>query len=149
MDEQEFQKDCLEPGRLRPLRTLTDREREATNARGLAEKRIAAARRLLGSEAEQLAVGQAAFAMEAKANELLARAGWRSRSHVCTQAALSKLLNRKDLASALSRAYEDRLAYDYTSDPGVMESAASPEEFVRVAERYMTDVEAAIQEWRE
>lgn len=148
MDEEEFQRECLDSGRLRPLPTLTDREREAANARGLAEKRMVAARRLLGSEAEQLAVGLAASSMEAKTNELLARTGWRSRSHVCTQVALSKLLNRKDLAGILSRAYSDRQVYDYTSDPGTMESAGSVDGFVGMAERYLVAVEAAIQALR-
>lgn len=144
MDEEAFREECLEPGRLRPLNTLTERRREAAAARRLSEVRMAAARRLLGSDAEQLAVGNAAFAMEFKANELLARSGWRSKSHVCTQVALSKLLGRKDLAGALSRAYHDRQAFDYTSDPDVMESAASVEEFIEVAGEYIADVEAAI-----
>jgi uncharacterized protein (UPF0332 family) len=144
MDDADFKEMCLDPGRLRPIPTLTERKREAENARGIADKRMAAARHLLGSSAEQMAVGMAALAMEAKSNGLLAVAGWRSKSHVCTQAALSKLLERKDLAARLSRAYEDRQVFDYTNDPEVMRSAPSTHEFVAMAEAYLGHVDRAI-----
>lgn len=140
----DFDRDCLAEGRIRPLQTLTERSREAARFRTLAQTRMAAARILLGTEAEGLVVGHAAFAMEFKANELLALAGWLSKSHVCSQVALSRLLGRVDLAAALSKAYADRQVYDYTIDPGLLQSAGSLRQMVAYAEAFMAKVDLAI-----
>lgn len=91
----------------------------------------------MNEDAEERVVGHAYKAMEFKANELLALKGFRSKSHVCSQAALSKLLDRPDLARRLSQAYEDRQAYDYTSNPASMRAADSLEGFLENAEAYI------------
>lgn len=150
MDDAEFKAICLEKGGLRPLGTVTERSRWAANARGLADKHIRAARRLLGDgDEEHFVVHHAYFAMEHKANELLATSGHHSRNHLCTQIALSRLLKREDLASVLSRAYSDRQVYDYTTDPETMASAQGFEGFVGVAETFMREIDALVRAKRE
>lgn len=146
MDEDEFRKECLETGRIKPLNTATERKRYAEDFRELSKRELKGAKNLLGTDTETLVVGHAYKAMEFKANELLGWAGYRSKSHVCTQVALSKLLDRKELARPLSRAYQDRQAYDYTRDPGAMKAADTFEEVIEVAEEYIVSIEDAIKE---
>lgn len=146
VDDQDLHARCLEPGRLLPLETATDRRRFAEDFRELARTQLQAASHLLGTNAEQMVVGHAYGAMEAKANELLALRGFRSKSHVCTQMALSRLLDRRDLARTLSRVYEDRQIHEYTSDPRDMRSADSFASLLDLAAEYMEEVQAAIQE---
>lgn len=145
MDEEEFQEVCLDTGRIKPLNTATERKRYAEDARGLCKRELRGARNLLGTDTEDLVVGHAYKAMEFKANELLGWAGYRSKSHICTQVALSKLLDRKDLARPLSRSYQDRQAYDYTRDPGAMKAADTFEAFIEMAETYIASVGDAIE----
>lgn len=146
MDEEEFQEVCLDTGRVKPLNTATERKRYAEDMRQLSERELKGAKNLLGTDTEDLVVGHAYKAMEFKANELLAVAGYRSKSHVCTQVALSKLLDRKELARPLSRAYHDRQAYDYTRDPGAMKAADTFQGFIAMAEGFIGSVEDAIEE---
>ncbi|MBI4394312.1 MAG: hypothetical protein HY556_11055 [Euryarchaeota archaeon] len=146
MDETEFKRECLDRGRMRPLNTLTERESWAGNARDLAAKQMGAAERLsLDPDTAELAVGHAYQAMEQKANELLAIAGYQSKSHVCTQAALARFLGQERLAKELSIAYSDRQVYDYTADPGTMRFARSVPEFVKRAIGFVESVQILIE----
>jgi uncharacterized protein (UPF0332 family) len=144
LDEAEFQTICSDEGRLKPIASLTDRIRYADDFRRLAETKLEAARVLLEHGPEQMAVGEGYFAMEHKANELLALAGYRSKSHVCTCAAMSRLLREKDLARALSLAYRDRQTFDYVADAEVLQSASSVGEFLDVVEAFLAEVEARV-----
>lgn len=145
MDADTFREVCLEGGGMRALDTVTERRRFAGEFRRLAETNRRAAEHLLGTDAEQMVVGHAYGAMEAKANELLAWQGYRSKNHLCTQVALSRLLDRDDLARPLSRVYEDRQTFEYTADPGSLRAATGYEELLAIAEAYIDDVEDAIE----
>ncbi|MEK6967581.1 MAG: hypothetical protein AABX51_03040 [Nanoarchaeota archaeon] len=53
------------------------------------------------------------FAMEHKANQLLAQLGYKVESHVCTQIFLSRIAGRKDLAKNLSDIFTSRQSIGY------------------------------------
>jgi uncharacterized protein (UPF0332 family) len=53
------------------------------------------------------------FAMEHKANEVLALYGYKMESHVCTQIALSRIVGRKDLSKKLSDIFTLRQSVGY------------------------------------
>ncbi len=144
MDDEVFETICLDGGNLIPLGTLTERKRYAAGFARLAETQLRAAEHLLGTDAAQMVVGHVYGAMEAKANQLLAVNGYRSKSHVCTQVALSRLLERKDLARPLSRAYRDRQIYEYTSDPGDRQAADTFEDLLGLARTFIDEVQATL-----
>ena len=74
---------------------------------------LAGAKSASSSEAPLLAILLGYFAMEQKAYEILALKGLKVTSHVCAIKGLSREAMRKDLASALSVAYENRLEVNY------------------------------------
>lgn len=144
MDESEFRQRCLDTGGLRPLPSVTERERFAREFHSLSEKKLSAARTLRAAGHEQMAVGEAYFAMEHRANELLALAGFRSKNHVCTQTGLARLVDEKTLATILSHAYQDRQTFDYTDDPATMVSADDVPSFFLVVDDFLNRIDLAI-----
>lgn len=68
---------------------------------------------LLKSNTPLLAVLVGFFAMEHKANQLLALQGYKVESHICTQMALSRILERKDLARKISTVFDLRQGVGY------------------------------------
>jgi len=68
---------------------------------------------LLKSNTPLLAILMGYFAMEHKANQLLALNGYKMESHICTQIALSRILGRKDLARKISEVFELRQNVGY------------------------------------
>lgn len=139
---------CLEPGSLRPIESLADRERFAASDRRLAARFLRTAQNLLRTDTPESAVIEGFFAMEHKANELLAVAGWRSKSHVCTQLAISRLLGAPEVARRLSVAYQDRLAWNYTEEITSLRTARDLRGFVAAVERFIQDVDEDIQKRR-
>ena len=71
------------------------------------------AKYLLNSPTPLLAVLIGHFAMEHKANQLLALQGYKIESHICTQIALSRIVGRKDLAKKLSDIFTLRQSVGY------------------------------------
>src|SRR3989338_3012888 len=71
------------------------------------------ARNLLNTNTPLLAVVVGYFAMEHKANQLLALNGYDVESHICTQIGLSRVIGRRDLAKQLSTAFNLRLNLNY------------------------------------
>ncbi len=71
------------------------------------------AQSILESDTPLLAILLGYFSMEQKSYELLARKGLKVTSHVCGIMSLSRVIGRKDLASALSKAYDNRLEVNY------------------------------------
>ena len=108
--------------------------------RRLSSRFLRTARNLLATDTPESAVIEGFFAMEHKANELLAVAGYRSKSHVCTQLALARVLGAPEAARALSLAYEDRLAWNYTEEVTSLRTATSLAGFVDVAERFCKEL---------
>lgn len=67
----------------------------------------------LNSSSPLLSILLAYFAMEHKTYEILALNGLKVASHVCAIKGLSRVVERKDLAETLARAYENRLEVNY------------------------------------
>lgn len=68
---------------------------------------------ILNSTSPLLSILMAYFAMEHKTYEILALKGLKVTSHVCAIKGLSRVIERKDLAETLSKAYENRLEVNY------------------------------------
>jgi len=68
---------------------------------------------LLKSNTPLLAILLGYFAIEHKANQILALKGYKIESHICTQIALSRILGRKDLAKIISSVFESRQNIGY------------------------------------
>lgn len=68
---------------------------------------------VLSSISPLLAILLAYFAMEQKTYEILALKGLKVTSHVCAIKGLSRVIGRKELASILSKAYDNRLEVNY------------------------------------
>lgn len=68
---------------------------------------------LLKSKTPLLAILTGYFAMEHKANQILALNGYKVESHICVQIALSRILDKKDLARKISKVFELRQSVGY------------------------------------
>lgn len=144
MHKNEFENRCIKQGNIRPINTQTDRDAVAATQQRIATDCIEAAEALVGTKGEARAVGQAYFAMEHKANELLARNGWESKAHDCTAAALEMMLKRKDLADRLALSYRDRKKYDYTHDPRDLATGKKLRDLIDTARAFMLDCDAGM-----
>ena len=144
MHKNHFDNRCMKTGNLRPLQTQTERDAVAAAQRQLATDCIEAADVLQGTKGEPRAPGQAYFAMEHKANELLARKGWEAKAHDCTSAALELMLNRADLAARLTASYRDRKKYDYTHDPRDLVTGNKLGDLIDTARAFIADCDAAM-----
>lgn len=71
------------------------------------------AKNLLNTNTPLLAVVIGYFAMEHKANQLLALNNYDVESHICTQIGLSRIIGRGDLAKQLSNIFDMRLNLNY------------------------------------
>ena len=78
-----------------------------------AEYFLEAAKNLLNSPTPLLSILIGHFAMEHKANQLLALHGYKVESHICTQIGLSRIVERKDLAKKLSDIFASRQSIGY------------------------------------
>lgn len=74
---------------------------------------LTGAEHILNSTSPLLSILLAYFAMEHKTYEVLALNGLKVTSHVCAMKGLSRVIERKDLAETLSKAYENRLEVNY------------------------------------
>ena len=71
------------------------------------------AKSIVNADTPLLAILLGYFSMEQKTYQLLAKKGLKVTSHVCGIMGLSRVINRKDLATALSKAYDNRLEVNY------------------------------------
>lgn len=78
-----------------------------------AEYFIDGAKFMLQSKTPLLAILLGYFAMEHKANQLIALQGYKVESHICTQLAISRIVGRKDLAQKLSTVFNERQDIGY------------------------------------
>jgi len=102
--DKEFEEKCLskrtviqEPS----VSSITDgkiMESLAQQHKNNSEYILEGAKNLLNSPTPLLAILIGHFAMEHKANQLLALNGYKVESHLCTQIGLSRVVGRKDLA---------------------------------------------------
>lgn len=84
-----------------------------------------------------------------KANEALALAGFKTRTHECTLLGVRGVFNAPELADMLRRAFQERRNVDYfidLADPELAEFAG-PEQFVaETMERFVDRVDELIEE---
>ncbi len=118
MDE-EFEKKCLKERTIIQKPTVSKIAKEelrsslAEQHRNNSEYFLEAAKVLLESNAPLVSYIVGFFAMEHKANKLLAVNGYKVESHICTQICLSRVLGYKELAKKLSVVFNLRQVVGY------------------------------------
>ena len=119
MRDREFEEKCLK-GRIvkiPPTVTIILQEEEikslARQHKNNSEYFLESAQNLVKSSTPLPAILLGYFALEHKANQLLALRGYKVESHLCTQIALSRVLQRKDLARTMSEVFELRQNVGY------------------------------------
>ncbi len=97
-------------------------ENIATSNNTLSNYFLKGAQSILKSDTPLLAILLGYFSMEQKTYQLLAKKGLKVTSHVCGIMGLSRVIGRKDLASALSKAYDNRLEVNYLGNIKTVEA---------------------------
>src|SRR3989344_2441488 len=129
MNDAEFEEKCLKKRTITILPTVTTLKEEeqikalAQQHKSNSEYFLQGAKSLLKSDTPLLAILIGYFAMEHKANQIIALQGYKVESHVCTQMALSRILEKKDWARKLSEIFGLRQTIGYR-----MSLKHSPEE---------------------
>lgn len=150
---QEFMDRCVTGGGDPPGVTRIDgpagRRREADRCRSLSEYHADAAQDNLHGRAPLMAIREGYYVMLHKANEALALAGFKPRTHECTLLGIRGVFNAPELADMLRRAFQERRNVDYYIDPEnpELEEFAGPEQFVeRVMDRFVDQVDSLVAE---
>lgn len=132
----EFLAQCVNEEMDRPGATRIDgtpaRRSEATRYRNQSEYHALAVRDNLEGRAPLMAIREGYYVMLHKANEALALAGFKPRTHACSLLGIRGVFDAPELADMLRRAGDERLNVDYFIDPDDPDLAefASPEVFV-------------------
>lgn len=119
MIDREFAEKCLKERMVKVPPTVTVIPQEeaiqslAKQHKNNSEYFLEGAQNLLKSSTPLLAILLGYFAMEHKANQLLALRGYKVESHICTQMALSRIVERKDLARKISEVFALRQNVGY------------------------------------
>jgi len=117
--DKEFNEKCLSERTIIQKPTVIQiakkelREIAAEQHRSNSEYFLECAKNLLNTSTPLAAVLICHFAMEHKANQLLAVHGYKVESHICTQIGLSRIIGRKDLAKKLSDIFALRQSIGY------------------------------------
>ena len=117
--DKEFEEKCLKERTIKQKPTVSIIERKeminslAEQHKNNSDYLLEATKTLLESNTPLASYITGYFAMEHKANELLALNGYKVESHICTQICLSRVLGRKELAKKLSTAFNLRQAAGY------------------------------------
>ncbi len=150
---QEFLDDCVNADTEHPGATRIDggpaRRREADRAQRQAEYHGLAAQDNLEGQAPLMAIREGYYVMLHKANEALALAGFKPRTHRCTLLGLRGVFNAPELADMLRRASQERRNVDYYIDPENPELAefAGPRSFIEdTVEVFESRVDELIEE---
>lgn len=139
MDEvnPKFMEDCLKEKEVvqkagaYPILTQLERNSATKNSVSNAQYFLEGAKQILDGKTPYLVFTLGFFAMEHAANSLIAQNGYKVTDHKCAQIFLSKMLNREDLAKALSRAYNARIAFNYRNNLSDFIDKAEAEEFLQ------------------
>ena len=117
--DKEFEEKCLskktttqEPS-VHRIAEETLRETIAEQHKSNATYFLEGVKNVVKSQTPLLAILMGHFAMEHKANQLLALHGYKVESHICTQIGLSRIIERKDLAKWLSDIFTLRQSVGY------------------------------------
>ncbi|MBI2144226.1 hypothetical protein HYU17_03695 [Candidatus Woesearchaeota archaeon] len=136
-DNSKFVEECLKekevinkPG-ASPILTQLERNNASRNSFSNARYFLEGAKQIIDGTTPYLVFTLGFFAMEHAANSLIAQNGYKVTDHKCTQIFLSKMLNREDLAKALSRAYNARIAFNYRQNLSDYTNKSEAEEFLQ------------------
>ena len=152
--DKEFEEKCLarrtitlEPS-VFPIATKELQNTIISQHKNNAKYFLESARNLLATNTALAAVILAYFAMEHKANELLAVRGYKVESHVCTQAGLSRIVQRKDLAKQLSEIFTLRqnIGYRLTLTQSKEKKLETEQVINEIAIPFLQEVDKLIQE---
>lgn len=117
--DQEFEERCMSIRQITQQPTVI-KIPDATTLHLLAQQHrdnaayfLESAKNMLNSSTPLAAIILAYFAMEHKANQLMALYGYKIESHICTQMGLSRIVGRKDLAKQLSDVFTLRQNIGY------------------------------------
>lgn len=144
----EFMDRCVDAQEATRIGDPATRRREANRFRALSDYHAAAAQDNLEGRAPLMAIREGYYVMLHKANEALALAGFKTRTHECTLLGVRGLFNAPELADMLRRAYRERRNVDYFMDPEnpELEEFVGPEQFVdEVMARFVDRVEELIE----
>lgn len=137
MAKEEFDEDCLRerqtaqrPG-ASPIATQLERENKSRHSLSNSSYFLEGAKQILNGSTPYLVFTLGFFAMEHAANALIAQKGYSVTDHKCAQIFFSKMLNREDLAKALSRAYNARIAFNYRNNLSDYTDKTEAEEFLQ------------------
>ena len=117
--DKEFEEKCLKERTIKQSPTVTVIKRKelmksiAEQHKNSSEYFLEAAKTLLESNTPLVSCIIGYFAMEHKANELLALNGHKVESHICAQICLSRVLGYRELAKKLSVVFNLRQAVGY------------------------------------
>lgn len=117
--DKEFEEKCLSKRTVEqnpsvtPITDETEVESLTRQHKNNAEYMLEGAKSLLNSSTPLLSILVGHFAMEHKANQLIALYGYKVESHFCTQMGLSRVVGRKDLAKTLSDIFSLRQKIGY------------------------------------
>lgn len=117
--DKELEEKCLKKRTITisPTVTIIEQKEEAQSLfnrhKNSSEYFLEGTKTLLKSSTPLLAILIGYFAIEHKANQLLALRGYKVESHICTQLALSRIIRRKDLAKQISAVFESRQNIGY------------------------------------
>lgn len=117
--DREFQEKCLQEREIKVspavkiLEQEVERQALAKQHQNNSDYFLEGAQNLLKSSTPSLSILVGFFALEHKANQLLALKGYKVESHVCTQMALSRIVGRPDLARKISFVFESRQNIGY------------------------------------
>ncbi len=126
-----------------------DREREAKRFRNLSEYHAKATEDNLEGRAPLMAIEEGYYVMLHKANEALALAGFKPKTHKCTLLGLRGVFNAPEIADKLRRASKERKNVDYYINPEKpeLEEFKDPEKFVNeVMEPFVERLDELIKE---
>ena len=128
---EEFREECLKQDDAKRIEGA-DRGREAERFRNQSEYHMKAAEELLGSDTSLIAIVEGYYSMLHKANEALARAGFKTSTHKCTLLGLRGVFQEPELARELQEAMDERINVDYYMNPEKpdLEEFQKPEEFL-------------------
>lgn len=137
MDETKFSEECLKerevvqkPGAT-AIQTQLERENKSKNSWSNSRYFFEGAKQILDGKTPYLVFTLGFFAMEHAATALIAQKGYSVTDHKCAQIFFSKALNREDLAKALSRAYNARIAFNYRNNLSDYTDKAEAEDFLQ------------------
>ena len=119
MIDKEFDEKCLQERTIiskpsvKIIRDERSKQQIADKHNENSEYFLEGAKNLLNTNTPLLSVVVGYFAMEHKANQLLALNNYDIESHICTQIGLSRIIGRRDLAKQLSKIFNIRINLNY------------------------------------